>query len=64
MEETLWPEGQMRRAKEMQLEMPDSQVMLAAVKGAVSKVVERSREMDYRLQVYMYQHNLPQETSR
>ena len=54
----------MRRAKEMHLEMPDSQLMLAAVKQAVSKVVERSKEMEYRVQVYMFQHNLPQETTR
>eukprot|EP00975_Prorocentrum_lima_P017858 3767088-Prorocentrum_lima.AAC.1 len=44
--------------------MPDSQVMLVAVKHAMSKVVEKSEEMEYRLQVYMFQNNLPQETDR
>ena len=51
----------MRRAKQMQLEMPDSGVMLHALKTSVSKVVEKSKEMEYRMQVYMYQNNLPRE---
>ena len=54
----------MKRAKQMQVEMPDSGIMLHALKGCVAKVVEKQKEMEYRMQLYLYQHNLPQETSR
>eukprot|EP00975_Prorocentrum_lima_P004888 1064899-Prorocentrum_lima.AAC.1 len=46
----------------MQLEMPDSQIMLVAIKHAVAKV--EFKEMEHCLQVHMFQHNLPQETNR
>ena len=43
----------MKRARDMDLEMPDSQVMLHAVNTSVSRMVEISRELEYRVQVYL-----------
>ena len=54
----------MKRARDMDLEMPDSQVMLHAVKTSVSRMVDISRELEYRVQVYLYTKSLPQDTNR
>eukprot|EP00971_Amphidinium_carterae_P169429 3356775-Amphidinium_carterae.2 len=55
--------GHLRRAEELKIEMPDSQVPFYSLKRLVSKLAQRNKEFEHRLQFYLMRHSLPQETT-